>query len=90
MERELQKRILSSIILVPLSFFFIVKGSYFFIFFLIITFFATGFEWLRMSKSVTLKTAGFIFLFFSFLFAYHLRTEQGYKIFLFVILISDL
>ena len=90
MEKELQKRILSSIILVPLSFFFIIKGSYFFIFFLSIAFFATSYEWLRMSKNVYLKTAGLIFLFFSFHFAYLLRTEQGYKIFLFVILISIL
>ena len=43
-----------------------------------------------MSKSFSLKTAGLIFLFFSFHFAYLLRTEQGYKIFLFVILISIL
>ena len=90
MEKELQKRILSSIILVPLSFFFIIKGSYFFIFFLSIAFFATSYEWLRMSKNVYLKTAGLIFLFFSFNFAYLLRTEQGYEIFLFVILISIL
>ena len=90
MEKELQKRILSSIILIPLSFFFIIKGSYFFIFFLSIAFFTTSYEWLRMSKSVYLATAGLIFLFFSFYFAYLLRTEQGYKIFLFVILISIL
>ena len=90
MEKELHKRILSSIILVPLSFFFIIKGSFFFIFFLSIAFFVTSYEWLRMSKNVYLKTAGLIFLFFSFHFAYLLRTEQGYKIFLFVILISIL
>ena len=90
MEKELQKRILSSIILVPLSFFFIIKGSFFFIFFLSIAFFVTSYEWLRMSKSVYLKTAGLFFLFFSFHLAYLLRTEQGYKIFLFVILISIL
>ena len=90
MEKELQKRILSSIILVPLSVFFIIEGSFFFIFFLSIAFFVTSYEWLRMSKNVYLKTAGLIFLFFSFHFAYLLRTEQGYKIFLFVILISIL
>ena len=90
MKKELYKRILSSIILVPLSFFFIIKGSFFFIFFLSIAFFVTSYEWLRMSKNVYLKTAGLIFLFFSFYFAYLLRTEQGYEIFLFVILISIL
>ena len=90
MEKELQKRILSSVILVPLSFFFIIKGSYFFIFFLSIAFFTTSYEWLRMSKNIYLNTAGLIFLFFSFHLDYLLRTEQGYKIFLFVILSSIL
>ena len=90
MQKNLQKRILSSIIIIPLSLFFITKGSFFFIFFLSMVFFVTIYEWLKMSKSISIKTLGIIFLFFSFYFAYLLRTEQGYKIFLFVILISIL
>ena len=90
MEKELQKRILSSIALIPIAIFFIVQGSIFFIFFLIITFFLTSYEWLKMSKNFSKKIFGIIFLFFSFYLAYLLRTEQGYKIFLLVILISIL
>ena len=90
MEKELQKRILSSIVLIPIAIFFIVKGSVFFIFFLSISFFVTSYEWLKMSKNFSKKIFGIIFLLFSFYLAYLLRTEQGYKIFLLVILISIL
>ena len=90
MEKELQKRILSSIVLIPIAIFFIVKGSVFFIFFLSISFFVTSYEWLKMSKNFSKKIIGIIFLLFSFYLAYLLRTEQGYKIFILVILISIL
>ena len=50
MKMELQKRILSSIIIVPTSLFFILKGSIFFILFLFIIFIATSNEWLDMCK----------------------------------------
>jgi len=89
MIKEIEKRILSSLILIPIAFFFIFKGSVFFIFFLIISFFVTSYEWLKMSKKMNImRIFGIIFLFLSFYLAYLLRTEQGFKIFLFVILIS--
>jgi len=89
-DNELQKRILSSIILIPITIFFIVKGSVFFIFFLSISFFVSSYEWLKMSKNFYKKIFGIIFLFLSFYLAYLLRTEQSYQIFLLVILISIL
>ena len=89
-DNELQKRILSSIVLIPISIFFIVQGSVFFIFFLSISFFVTSYEWLKMSKNFSKKIFGIVFLLFSFYLAYLLRTEQGYKIFILVILISIL
>jgi phosphatidate cytidylyltransferase len=89
-DNELQKRILSSMVLIPISIFFIVQGSVFFIFFLSISFFVTSYEWLKMSKKFSKKIVGIIFLLFSFYLAYLLRTEQGYKIFILVILISIL
>ena len=47
--KELQKRILSSIILLPISSFFYIKGSTFFIyFFTIICFFVSIYEWNKM------------------------------------------
>ena len=89
-DNELQKRILSSIVLIPISIFFIYQGSVFFIFFLSISFFVTSYEWFKMNKDFSKKIFGTIFLLFSFYFAYLLRTEQGYKIFILVILISIL
>ena len=64
--KELQKRILSSIILIPIAIFFIVQGSVFFIFFLSISFFVTSYEWFKMSKNLSKKTFGIIFLLYSF------------------------
>jgi phosphatidate cytidylyltransferase len=45
MKNEIYKRILSSILLIPLALFFIIKGSFFLIFFLITCFFITAYEW---------------------------------------------
>jgi len=41
---NLQKRILTSIVILPLSFFFILKGGYFLLFFLLSVFFVTNYE----------------------------------------------
>ena len=41
MVKEFEKRLISSIILIPISIFFIIKGSIFFIFFLSIFFLAS-------------------------------------------------
>ena len=88
--KELQKRILSSIILIPISIFFIFQESIFFIFFLSLVFLASAYEWLKMSKNINIKMLGIIFLLFSFYLSYLLRTENGFEFFLFVILISIL
>ena len=44
MTKELKKRILTSLIILPLSIFFILKGGYFLLFFLLSIFFATNYE----------------------------------------------
>ena len=90
MKVELQKRILSSLILLPLSFFFIIKGSYLFNFFLFICFCLTIYEWHMMSKRKIYYFFGIIFLIFSFFLTYSLRNvsnEQSLLFFLFVIII---
>ena len=90
MKVELQKRILSSLILIPLSFFFIIKGSYLFNFFLFICFCLTIYEWHMMSKKKIYYLSGIIFLIFSFFLTYSLRNvsnEQSLLFFLFVIII---
>ena len=90
MDKEFQKRVISSILLIPLSFFFIIKGSFFFAFFLTICFLVSSYEWYMMSKKKNYHIIGYIFLLISFLSAYQLRNvsgEESILIFLFVILI---
>ena len=87
-KKELQKRILSSIILIPISFFFIIQGSLTFIFFLSIIFLATSFEWFKMTKNKDLfRILGLFFLFFSFYSAVYLRQYIGLNFFLFLIIV---
>tara|TARA_Y100000768_G_C23937499_1_gene663283 strand:- start:668 stop:1303 length:636 start_codon:yes stop_codon:yes gene_type:complete len=86
--KELQKRILSSLILIPLSFFFIIQGHILFIIFLSIVFLVSSYEWIIMcKKSLLLKFLGIIFLFFSFYTAFYFRENENYKDFLFIITI---
>ena len=86
MIKKFEKRLLSSIILVPISIFFIIKGSIFFIFFLSILFFATSYEWVKMSKkNILLKFIGIVFLLLSFYTAFEIRGDENFKNFLFII-----
>jgi len=86
--KELQKRILSSIILIPLSFFFIIQGSFTFILFLSLVLLVTSFEWLKMTNNKDLLRAlGLFFLFFSFYTAIYLRQFIGLNFFLFLIIV---
>ena len=88
MIREFEKRLLSSLILIPIAIFFIIQGSVFFTFFLIILFLATSYEWLKMSKKNNLlKILGIIFLLFSFYVAYKIREGESFKLFLFIVVI---
>ena len=77
MKKELQKRILSSIVLIPLALFFIIKGSFLFNFFISICFFITCYEWHMMTRNKKYNVFGFIFLFFSFYSIYKLRNMFG-------------
>ena len=86
--KELQKRIISSIILIPVTFFFIIQGSYTFIFFLSLIFLATSFEWFKMTKNKDLiRIFGLFFLFFSFFSTIYLRQYIGEYFFLFLIIV---
>ena len=86
--KELKKRILSSTILIPVSFFFIFEGSITFIFFLSIIFLTMGFEWFKLTKKKELiRILGLFFLFFSFYSAFYLRQYIGLNFFLFLIIV---
>jgi phosphatidate cytidylyltransferase len=73
MSQEITKRILSSIIILAIALFFIIKGSFFYIFFLSVFFFITSFEWYKMTKNKNYFLLGLIFLILSFLSAFLLR-----------------
>ena len=75
MLNEFHKRIISSVILLPLSFFVIIKGSYYFNAILLLFFFTSIYEWYLMSKNKINFFLGNIFLIFSFFCIYKLRID---------------
>ena len=86
--KEFQRRILSSIILIPVSIFFIIQGSFTFIFFLSLIFLVTSLEWFKMTKNKDLlRIFGLFFLFFSFFSTVYLRQYIGLNFFLFLIIV---
>jgi len=88
MSHELIKRIISSIILLPITFFLIIEGSFLFIIFIIICFFISVYEWNNISKKNKYNKFGYIFLFFSFLSIYNLRINiVDDSIFLLIVII---
>ena len=88
MFNEIEKRILSTFILIPLTFFLIIKGSFLFNILLLFLFFATSFEWYKMSKKKNYHVFGYFFLIFSFYSAYSLRNDFNEKsLLLFLIII---
>ena len=88
MIKEFEKRLLSSLILIPIAIFFIIQGSVFFTFFLSILFLATSYEWFKVSKkNDLLKILGIVFLLFSFYIAFIIREADDFKPFLFIVII---
>ena len=90
MNKEFIKRILSTIILLPLLVFLINKGSYFFTFFLLVCFLISTYEWYKIVKKNNLFIPGLIFLLLSFTSTNLLRVsnnEDYYTTFLVVIIV---
>ena len=85
MIEEFKKRLLSSLIIIPIAIFFTFQGSVFFMFFLGILFLATSYEWLKMSKNNKLKFLGIIFLMFSFYATFEIREYNSFEYFLFIV-----
>ena len=88
MSKELIKRILSSIILIPLALYFIAHGSFILMFFTFICFVVACYEWHMMTKRKSYKIYGFIFLIISFYTFYELSVEGVGFLFVFTICIS--
>ena len=87
MKQETIKRILSSIIIIPIALFFIIKGSFFFIFFTLIFFLVTAYEWYQMSNKKKYLYPGLIFLFFSTYTAYLFRNDNNNDAFLLFLIV---
>ena len=85
--KELQKRILSSIILLPLAYYFISAGSFYLIFFTIICFFVSIYEWNKMVKIIELKVLGTLILIFSF-YTFYETTSTDLWIFVLLVCVS--
>ena len=89
---ELTKRIMSSIILLPLAFLFIIKGSYYLNIFLILCLFISVFEWNKITKQNKHKLLGILFLVTSFFTIYKIRNsldgEYFYLLFITIICIA--
>ena len=75
MSIEFIKRIVSSIILLPLTIYFIIQGSFLLIFFTFICLTVACLEWHMMSKKKSYYIYGFFFLIFSFYTFYELSIE---------------
>ena len=73
---DLIKRILSSIILLPLVIYFTLMGSFYLIFLITICFTVSFFEWYKMVKKINYKISGFFFLIFSFFSFYDLAINN--------------
>tara|TARA_B100001063_G_scaffold239759_1_gene263765 strand:+ start:1070 stop:1705 length:636 start_codon:yes stop_codon:yes gene_type:complete len=89
MNQELLKRIFSSIVLIPIAFFFIIEGSLPFIFFISICFFIVVYEWHKMTQKKPYRIYGYIFLIISFYTIYIIRMDDklGYWIFMLITII---
>ena len=85
---NLVKRILSSIVLIPLAFYFIFYGSYMLIFFTFICFVIACYEWHIMTNNKPYKIYGFIFLIISFYTFYDLSVDTVGLFFVLTICIS--
>ena len=88
MNNELIKRLISSVIILPIALFIIINGSILFLLFLIFLFLLSSYEWIKMCKKNIIKIfVGIIFLSTSFYLAFQLSILYGYNFFIFIIFI---
>ena len=88
--KELIKRFISSIILIPLCLFFIVKGGIFFNIFISMLLLIALYEWHKMSKKNFYYVPGIIFIIISFSTVFGLRnyfSDNSLFLFIFVLII---
>ncbi len=92
---EFIKRILSTLVLLPITLFIVIQGSFYFIFFLIGCFLISIYEWQKMKVLKFVKILGVIFLSISFftIFLVRFSYEGNYWPFLiisFICILTDM
>ena len=92
---EFNKRLISSILMVPAIIFIVLLGSYYFIFFLYLCFAISIYEWINISNSKKYLVPGLFLLMLSFYAAYKVRYSSYYgfdgaSLFLFILFICVL
>ena len=88
MRQEFLKRIFSSLVLISIIIFFIIKGTVFLNLFILFCFLISLYEWHMMKKNNIYYASGIIFLFLSFYSVFRLTNfEADYSYFLFILLI---
>ena len=87
MKSEILKRVFSSIIMIPIVLFFIVKGTFFFKFFMIIFLITAAYEWNAMSKNKPYKIPGFLFLIISIILTILFRGQTNLELYIFLVTI---
>ena len=92
MLKEFEKRLLSSIILIPATFLIILEGEIFFYIFLSLAFLISSYEWHKMIKRYDLKILGILFLLFSFYSAFYFRSQnlEGFLLIILICISTDI
>ena len=92
MLKEFEKRLLSSIILIPATFLIILEGEIFFYIFLSLVFIISSYEWFKMIKRYDLKILGILFLLFSFYSAFYFRSQnlEGFLLIILICISTDI
>ena len=85
-KNEFLKRIISSLVLLPIICYIIINGSILFNILIVVSFFISIYEWSRISINTINRLIGYIFLFLSFNSIYFLRTNslEDYAFFLII------
>ena len=74
-KNEFMKRVLSTLIMIPVVLFLIIEGSILFNLFISICFVITAYEWLQMSKANNQKIFGLFFIAISFYSIFKIRND---------------
>ncbi len=85
---NLNQRIISSIIILPLSIFFIIKGSYLLMIFIAFLFVTACYEWFKITKNKSYNFFGILFLAISFYTFYSLSLEIWEIVFVILVCVS--